>query len=94
MRPKGETPRIQRGVYRWKAVLTSPKEEAMDLEWHLRHNFYPPLDHLKPFAERALEMAHQGQIDQPVTMENGAILARGEEPVTAGQLIQELRLVS
>ena len=65
-----------------------------NLDWHLRYNFYPPLGWLRPFAERAIEMASQGVTHHPVRLESGHGLAdnAGRE-ITAQELIDELRLL-
>ena len=56
------------------------------LAWHFQRNQYPPIPlAFIPAAERALELAEAGDLEQVIDLPNG--LQR-----TAGQVIEDLRL--
>jgi len=75
--------------------LSGFTQETM-LRHHLQHNHYPPLpDGLVPFAARAIELANDGQWDEPITIvtdDGESTLLNGGLEVPVWRLVEDLHL--
>lgn len=61
------------------------------LGWHLRSNFYPPIDQrMVPFARKACQKARDGRWDDLVRITDETGHVRAE--VSVRQMVEDLRL--
>lgn len=62
-----------------EAVNDGLASQRQALTWHLQANHYPPINVVfVPVAERAIELANDGDWDATIEMPNGITLSVGE----------------
>jgi hypothetical protein len=66
------------------------------LHWHLTANHYPPMpDYLIDIAEAAIDLANEGQWDEPIEMPSGEgwrMDYRGRNYITASEAVESMHL--